>query len=102
MSTEAGLSEDLRSGLQEQEGNERLIGGRRNAAEVERDWTGTQLEQPVTAAGLQVVVALGLRRGDQLDLPRVEAEALIGLPALRLEGAVVGQEDALRDRTSVV
>src|SRR3546814_20019888 len=55
-----------------------------------------QLEQPVAAAGLQVVVALGLRRGDQLDLPRVEAEALIGLPALRLEGAVVGQEDALR------
>src|SRR3546814_18500703 len=55
-----------------------------------------QLEQPVAAAGLQVVVALGLRRGDQLDLPRVEAVALIGLPALRLEGAVVGQEDWLR------
>src|SRR3546814_10626444 len=58
---EPGLGEALRSGLHEHAVYERLIGGRRHAAEGERHWTETQLEQPVAAAGLQVVVALGLR-----------------------------------------
>src|SRR3546814_1920669 len=42
---EPGLGEALRSGLHEHAVYERLIGGRRHAAEGERHWTETQLEQ---------------------------------------------------------
>src|SRR3546814_11487892 len=54
------------------------------------------LEQPVAARGLQVIVPLGRRPGDQPDLAVVEAEARIDVMALRLYRAVGGQEDALR------
>src|SRR3546814_17408469 len=64
--------------------------------ERERDGAEPELEKPVAAPRLQVVVALRGGAGDQLDLPLVEAEALIGGPRLWLDRPVVGQEDALR------
>ncbi len=39
---------------------------------------------------------LGCSSRDQLDLPVVEAEARIDVMALRLDRAIVGQQDALR------
>ncbi len=41
-------------------------------------------------------MALRRRPADQLDLAGIEAEALVGRPALRFDRAVVGQQDALR------
>src|SRR3546814_15535932 len=80
---EPGLGEALRSGLHEHAVYERLIGGRRHAAEGERHWTATQPAQPVAPPGSQVVVALGLRRGAPPDFPLVEAEAPLAPPAPR-------------------
>src|SRR3546814_19536129 len=73
-----------------------LCRGVGRSAQREGDRTKAQLEQPVAARGLQVIVPLGRRPGDQLDLAVVEAEARIDVMALRLYRAVVGQEDALR------
>ena len=75
---------------------EALIVGRGGAAQRQRDRPEPQLEQPVAARGLGVVVAL--RRGDaqDLDLARIETEALVDRARLRLQRAVVGQEDARR------
>ena len=82
--------------LREHAVDQRLVGGRRGAANGERDRAQSELEEPVAAAGLQVVVPLGRGPGDELDLPVVEAEALIDRARLGLDRAVVGQEDALR------
>ena len=43
-----------------------------------------EVEQAVSETGLVVVVALGLRGGDDFDLPPVEAEALVDRANLRL------------------
>ena len=47
----------------------------------ERDGPKAELEQAVAAAGLQVVLPLRHGAGDELDLPLIEAEALVGLRA---------------------
>jgi hypothetical protein len=44
---------------------------------------------------LEIILPLGNGAGYQLDLPVVQAELFIGLAALRLDRAVVGQEDTL-------
>ncbi len=55
-----------------------------------------EVEQAVAEAGLVVVVALGLRGGDDFDLPPVEAEALVDRANLRLGRLRVGQENPTR------
>ena len=63
------------------------------AANVERDRPEAQLEQPVAAGRLRVVIALGRGAGDDLDLARVEAEALVdgARPAARRRGRWAGR-----------
>jgi len=58
--------------------------------------TKAQLEQPVAARRLQVIVPLWGRPADQFDLAAVQSEALIGRARLRFDGPVVGEQDALR------
>jgi len=55
-----------------------LGGGVGSTGERQRDRTETELEQPVPAGGLEVVVPLGRRATDQFDLARVQSEPLIG------------------------
>ena len=76
--------------------DESLRGGIGCAAERQRDRAKPQLEQPIAAPRLQVVVAFRRRLGDQFDLPVVEAEALVGGPRLRLDRPVIGQKNTLR------
>ena len=76
--------------------DELLVVGRGGAAQGQRHRAEAQLEQAVAARGLGVVVALGRGVREDLDLARVEAEALVDALRLRLERAVVGQEDARR------
>ena len=74
-----------------------------------RPRTEAELEQPVAAARLAVVVALRRRPGDDLDLAVVEAETAIDRGDLRLDRALVRQEepgraaldDRRRDRAAV-
>ena len=66
------------------------LGGR--GAEGERDLAKTQLEQPVAAARLAIIVALRRGARENLDLPVVEAEAAIDRGDLRLDRALVRQE----------
>src|SRR3546814_8684516 len=51
------------------------IGG---AAQRQRDGTERQLEQPVAAPRLKVIMPLGRRSRDKFDLAFIEPEALIG------------------------
>ena len=69
-----------------------LVGLRGSGGEGERDLAKAQLEQPVAARRLAVIVALGSGPGDDLDLPVVEPEAAIDRQYLRLDRALVGQE----------
>jgi hypothetical protein len=66
------------------------------ADQRQRDRAQPQLEQPVAARGLQIIMPLRAGPADQLDLAAVEPEALIARPALGLDGPVIGQQDALR------
>jgi hypothetical protein len=50
----------------------RLRRGVRRSAQREGDGAETELEQPVAARGLEVIVAFGRGPRDQLDLPVVE------------------------------
>src|SRR3546814_8889732 len=56
------------------------------ARERERGRPQVEVEQAIAEARLVVVVALGLRGGDDFDLPAVEAEALVDRANLRLGG----------------
>ena len=73
-----------------------LARGIGRTAQRQRDWPQAQLEQPVAARGLQIIMALGGRPADELDLGVVETETRIGLAALRFDGAIIGKQDALR------
>ena len=73
-----------------------MIGFRRGGGESQRDLAETECEQPVAAPGLAIIVALGNGPRDDLDLAVVEPEAAIGRGDLRLEGAIVRQEDPRR------
>ena len=72
--------------------------GRRIGRCAERQSNGSQaqFEQAVAACRLQVILALGRGACDKFDLARIEAKALIDGAGLRLDRAVVRQEDALR------
>ena len=76
--------------------NGALVLRRGSAREGQRRRPQVEVEHAVAEAGLVVVVALGLRGGDDLDLPAVEAEALVDRPDLRLGRLRVRQEDAAR------
>lgn len=58
--------------------------------EGERGWPQVEVEQAIAEARLVVVVALGLGGGDDLDLPAVEAEALVDRADLRFGRLRVG------------
>ena len=58
--------------------------------------TEAQFEQAIAAPRLAVIVALGRRPRDDLDLAVVEAEAAIDRGDLRLDRALVRQEDPRR------
>ena len=73
-----------------------LVGLGRGGGEGERDLGEAELEQAIAAAGLAVVVALRRRSAQDLDLPVIESEAPIDRGDLRLERALVRQEDAGR------
>ena len=73
-----------------------LVVGRPCRRQGERNRPESELELPVAARRLRVVIALRCGTGDDLDLALVEAEALVDGGGLRLDGAIVGQEDARR------
>ena len=73
-----------------------VIVWRGGAAQRQGDRPEPQLEQAVAARGLGVVVALRRRDAQDLDLTRIETEALVDRARLRLQGAIIGQEDARR------
>ena len=68
-----------------------LVGLRRGGAERQRDVGQAQLEQAIASAGLALVVALGHRPREDLDLARIEPEALIYRRDLRFDRALVRQ-----------
>ena len=74
-------------------------GGR---GEGERDLAEAELEQAVAAARLAVIVALGRGAGEDLDLAVVEAEAPIDRRDLRLDRALVRQQDAGSGQLSMI
>src|SRR3546814_16424228 len=67
-----------------------------SAGEGQRRRPQVEVEQAVSETGLVVVVELGLRGGDDFDLPPVEAEALVDRANLRLGRLRVGEENAAR------
>ena len=74
-----------------------LRGGIRGAAQARaRSRPSARSNSRLPRARLEVIIALGRRPRDQLDLALVEPEPLIGRARLRLDRAVVGKEDALR------
>ena len=89
--------------------DERLVGFRRRCREGKRDLAKAEFEQAIAAAGLAVVVTLGRRPGENLDLAVIETEAAIDLGDLRLDRPLVRQEetgrtaldDGRRDRRAV-
>lgn len=83
-----------RAGVQQHAIHVALVLRRGSAREGQRRQSQVEVEQAVAEAGLVVVVALGLRGGDDLDLPPVEAEALVDRANLRLGRLRVRQEDA--------
>ena len=70
------------------------LGGRR--AEGERDLAEAELEQAIAAPRLAVIVALRRGAGEDLDLAIVESEAPIDRGDLRLDRALVRQEEPRR------
>src|SRR3546814_4762700 len=82
------------AGVQQQAVYVALVLRRGRAREGQRRRPQVEVEQAVAETGLVVVVALGLRGGDDFDLPPVEAEALVDRANLRLGRLRVRQEDA--------
>ena len=80
----------------DQLGDAELVGLGRSGGEGQRDLAQPQLEQPVPAPRLAVIVALGRRPAQDFDLAGVEAEPLVDGGDLRLGPALVRQEDARR------
>jgi hypothetical protein len=58
--------------------NQRLVGFAGRSREGERDLAEAQLEQSVAAPRLAVIVALGRRAAQDLDLARVQPQPLVG------------------------
>src|SRR3546814_17214287 len=72
----------------------------RSGAQCERHVRQAELEKPVAASRLTVIVALRRCPREDLDLPVVEPEAAIDRGDLRFDGAFVGQEKTGLDRKS--
>ena len=72
--------------------DQRLVGLRGGSGKGERDLAKTELEQAVAAARLAVIVALRGGAGEDFDLPIVQAEAAVDRGDLRLDRALVRQE----------
>ena len=87
-----GGGEAVGAVLGERLGDGGLVGLGGGGGEGERHFGEAELEQPVAAARLAVVVALGRRAAQDLDLPVVQAEAAVDRGDLRLERPLVGQE----------
>src|SRR3546814_9453383 len=77
-------------------GDADLIGFGRGGAKGECDVAETQLEQPVAAPRLAVIVTLRCCPAQDFDLAIIEAEPLIDPCDLRFGCALVGQKDARR------
>ena len=91
-----GRSEARHTGCGDHRIHGPLVLGRGRTGEGQRHRPQTQVEDPVAQQGLVVVVALGLRGGDDPDLPAVQAEALLDGADLRLHSLRIRQEDAAR------
>src|SRR5690606_11083015 len=89
---EPGREEAIAPMLGEDLTDQHLIGFGRGGAEGEANLRQPQFEQPVAPAALAVIVALGRRPREDLDLAVVEAEAAIDRGDLRLHGALVRQQ----------
>ena len=70
-----------------------LVGLGGGGGEREADFGKAQLEQPIAAARLAVIVPLGRGPREDLDLAIVEAEAAIDRGDLRLDGSLVRQQE---------
>src|SRR3546814_8104225 len=77
-------------------GDAELVGLDRGGGEGQRDLAQPQLEQPVAAPRLAVVVALRRRPAEDYDLAGVEPKAFVDGGDLMLGGARVRQVDARR------
>ena len=73
-----------------------LVGLGRSGGEGERHLGEAELEEPVAAPRLAVVVALGRGTAEDFDLAIIQAEAAIDGGDLRFEGALIGEEEARR------
>ena len=73
-----------------------LVGLRGSGGEGERDLGEAELEQAIAAPRLAVIVALRRRPAQDLDLAVVETEAAIDRGDLRLERALIRQEEPRR------
>src|ERR1700730_16899196 len=76
--------------------DQRLIGLGGSSGKGERDLAKTEFEQAIAAARLAVVVALRRRAGEDFDLAVVKSKAPIDRHDLRLDGAIVGQQNPRR------
>src|SRR3546814_15370244 len=82
----------LRAVRLDQRRDRELVSFRRGGGKGERDLAQTQLEQPVAARRLAIIVALLRCLAQSLDLAVVEAEAAVDRQYLWLERPLVGQE----------
>ena len=73
-----------------------LVGLGRRRAEGERYIREPEFEEPVAPAGLAIVIPLRDRLRQDVDLPGVQAEAVVDRGDLRLQRALVRQEDPCR------
>ena len=90
---EPGCGETVSPMFCENVGDGGVIGLRRCGREGERDLAETEREKPIAAPRLAVIVTLRHGPRDDLDLAFIEAEAAVDIGDLRLEGALVRQED---------
>ena len=93
---EPGGHEAVTSMFGEQSLDGGLVGLGRGRGKGERNFAETEFEHPIAAAGLAVIVALRRSPAQKLDLPIIEAEAAVDRRDLRLDRALVRQEQPRR------
>src|SRR6201995_937011 len=76
--------------------DEKLVSGRRRAAEGKRNWAQAEFKQPVAPTRLQIVLPLRNSACDQLHLPVIQTKLFIKALALGLDRSFIGEKDALR------
>src|SRR3569832_575339 len=70
-----------------------LVFGSGCCSKCECYWSESELKQPISGAGLQIIVALWKGFRDQSDLRVDQAEAAISLTLCQLKGARIWQEN---------